>query len=85
MIDFERQMGPCSVRVWGLILNFIGNALALYGAAGVLRDGSGWPILVIGLLVTVGCVLILALPTPDPQEAHVTPCQTPKARVRSRR
>ena len=68
MIDFERQIGPWSVRVWGLILNFMGNALALYGAAGVLRNGSRWPILVIGLLLTVGCVLILAIPTPDPAD-----------------
>ena len=72
MIDFERQIGPWSVRVWGLILNFMGNALALYGAAGVLRNGSRWPILVIGLLVTVGCVLILAIPTPDRPERRVT-------------
>jgi hypothetical protein len=68
MIDFERQIGPWSVRVWGLILNFMGNALALYGAAGVLRNGSRWPILIIGLLLTVGCVLILAIPTPDPTD-----------------
>lgn len=65
MIDLERRVGPASLRVWGLILNFIGNALALYGAAGVLRDGSGWPAVAIGLAITVGCVLVLAIPSPD--------------------
>ena len=65
MIDLEKRTGPWSLRVWGLIGNFIANAVALYGAAGVLRDGSRWPLLVVGLLVTLGCVLVLAVPTPD--------------------
>ncbi len=65
MIDLERRTGPWSLRVWGLIANFTGNALALYGAAGVLRDGSRWPLLVTGLLITLGCLLVLAVPTPD--------------------
>ena len=65
MIDLERQIGPWSVRVWGLILNFLANTLALYGVAGVLRDGSRWPILVMGITVTVVCVLVLACPAPD--------------------
>ena len=65
MIDLEKRTGPWSLRVWGLIANFIGNALALYGAAGVLRDGSRWPLLVTGLVITLGCVLVLAVPSPD--------------------
>ncbi len=65
MIDLERRAGPLSLRVWGLILNFVGNTMALYGTAGVLRDGNGWPVLAIGLLVTVTCVLVLAIPSPD--------------------
>lgn len=67
MIDLEKRIGPWSLRVWGLIANFVGNALALYGAAGVVRDGSRWPIFVIGLLITVGCLLVLAVPAPDPE------------------
>ncbi|HJO02569.1 MAG TPA: hypothetical protein QGG47_01200 [Acidobacteriota bacterium] len=66
MIDLERRIGPLSWRVWGLIANFVGNAVALYGAAGVLRDGSGWPALAVGLAITVTCVLVLAIPSPDP-------------------
>ena len=67
MIDLEKRIGPWSLRVWGLIANFVGNALALYGAAGVIRDGSRWPLLVIGLLITVGCLLVLAVPAADPE------------------
>jgi len=67
MIDLEKRIGPWSLRVWGLIANFVGNALALYGAAGVIRDGSRWPLLVLGLIITVGCLLALAVPTPDPE------------------
>jgi len=65
MIDLEKRIGPWSLRVWGLIANFVGNALALYGAAGVIRDGTRWPLLVIGLLVTALCLLVLAVPAPD--------------------
>jgi hypothetical protein len=69
MIDLEKRFGPWGLRVWGLILNFVGNALALYGAAGVLRDGSRWPLLVLGLGITVLCVAVLAIPAPDPDTA----------------
>jgi hypothetical protein len=65
MIDIETRVGPLSLRVCGLTVNFVANALALYGVAGVLRDGSRWPLLVIGLVITVGCLLVLAIPTPD--------------------
>ena len=63
MIDLERRFGPLSARAWGLILNFIGNALAIYGALGILQDGSRWPFLVIGLGLTILCILILAVPS----------------------
>jgi hypothetical protein len=54
-----------SWRVWGLILNFIGNALAIYGLAGLIRDGSRLPVFVVGAAVTLACILILAKPSPD--------------------
>ena len=67
MIDLERRLGPLPARAWGLILNFIGNALAIYGALGVLRDGSRWPFLAIGLGLTVLCILLLAKPSGNPK------------------
>ena len=63
MIDLERRFGPWSIRVWGLILNFIGNALAIYGAVGVMQNGSRRPFLVTGLALTVLCILLLAKPS----------------------
>jgi hypothetical protein len=66
VIDLEQRAGPFSWRAWGLIVNFVGNTVALYGAAGVLRDGSGWAALAAGLVITVLCLLVLAIPTPDP-------------------
>lgn len=58
----ERRLGPWPVRVWGLILNFIGNTLAVYGAVGFIQDGSSLPILIIGVCLTVLCLLVLAMP-----------------------
>ena len=54
-----------SWRIWGLILNFFGNALAIYGLAGLVRDGSRLPVFLIGVSVSLVCVLILAKPNPD--------------------
>jgi hypothetical protein len=54
-----------SWRVWGLIFNFIGNALAIYGLAGLVRDGSRLPVFLVGAGVTLVCILVLAKPSPD--------------------
>ncbi len=58
----ERRLGPWPVRVWGLILNFVGNTLAIYGAVRFIQDGSSLPILVIGVGLTLLCLLVLAVP-----------------------
>ena len=63
MIDLERRYGPFSARVWGLVLNFIANALALYGMAGFLRDGTRLLPMVAGIAATVACILVLAKPS----------------------
>jgi hypothetical protein len=63
MINLDHRYGPWSGRVWGLIVNLAANALALYGLAGYLRDGGRLLHLVIGLAVTVGCILLLARPS----------------------
>ena len=61
-LNLERKYGQWTLRVWGLILNLIGNALALYGAVGVLKDGSRLPFLIIGLIITLFCIVILSFP-----------------------
>ena len=58
----ERRIGPWSGRVWGLIVNLAGNAMALWGVASVMRTGSGWAWIVIGGVATVICISALALP-----------------------
>ena len=40
MIDLDRRYGIWSGRVWGLVVNLLANALALYGLVGFLRDGT---------------------------------------------
>ena len=54
-----------SWRVWGLIVNFAGNALAIYGLAGLIKDGSRLPAFLFGAGVTLVCILMLAKPSPD--------------------
>jgi len=63
MIDLDGRIGPLPVRAWGLILNFFGNALAVYGGIGLIQDGSRLPILIIGVALTVVCLLVLAKPS----------------------
>lgn len=62
MIDLEKTVGPMRLRAWGLVLNFIGNVLALLGLSMVLREGVGWPLLILGVAVTLLCLFILARP-----------------------
>jgi hypothetical protein len=62
MIWLDRRLGPWPVRVWGLILNFIGNTLAIYGAVGFIKDGSSPLILILGVCLTLLCLLVLAVP-----------------------
>jgi hypothetical protein len=62
MIDLDRRYGIWSGRVWGLIVNLLANALALYGLAGYLRDGTHLFALWAGFLISLGCILLLAKP-----------------------
>ncbi len=68
MIDLDRRYGIWSGRVWGLIVNLMANTLALYGLVGFLRDGTHLVHLIGGTLMTVACILILAMPADDPEE-----------------
>ena len=62
-MDLEKKIGPWNLRIWGLILNLFGNALAIYGAIGVIHDGTRWPCLLVGGGLTIGCILLLARPS----------------------
>ena len=63
MIDLDRRYGIWSLRVWGLIVNLMANALALYGLVGFLRDGTHLLPLVLGAMVSITCILVLATPS----------------------
>jgi len=55
-------MGPLRVRAWGLIGNFIANAVALYGLANYLQSGTGVFSMALGGGLTLLFLLVLATP-----------------------
>lgn len=63
MIDLDKKIGPWTLRVWGLVFNFVGNAVAIYGAIGFIRDGSRLSLLILGIVITLTCILVLAKPS----------------------
>ena len=66
--DIDRQLGPMRLRAWFLVLNFVCNALALYGLSRVLVTDTGLAILLVGVAGTVGCLAILSQPSGDRSE-----------------
>jgi hypothetical protein len=62
-MKLDKKIGPWSIRVWGLVLNFFGNAVAIYGAIGFIHDGSRLPLLILGAVITLTCILVLARPS----------------------
>ncbi|MFC1493211.1 hypothetical protein ACFL6O_04565 [candidate division KSB1 bacterium] len=62
IIDIDRKYGIWTVRVWGLILNLIANAAALYGIVSIMKYGHGWVFFITGLIITLGCIFTLAIP-----------------------
>jgi hypothetical protein len=63
MIDLDRKYGIFLGRVWGLIVNLMANALAIFGLTHYLRDGTHLIHLVAGSIITVVCILWLAKPS----------------------
>ncbi|MCY3699438.1 MAG: hypothetical protein OXH46_07360 [Gemmatimonadetes bacterium] len=61
-----RRVGPWSGRVWGLVLNLVANAVALWGVSSVMRTGGGWTWVVVGCAATVACIAVLARPSRSP-------------------
>ena len=61
-MNLERRVGPASLRLWGLLVNFAANGLVLYGAIGYVSDGSRVPELLIGTAVTLTCIVVLSAP-----------------------
>ena len=59
----DRPLGPLRARAWGLIGNFLANAVALYGLANYLRSGEGTGALAVGIGFTLAFLLVLATPS----------------------
>ncbi|MEM7662110.1 MAG: hypothetical protein AAF292_07660 [Pseudomonadota bacterium] len=59
----EQKLGPLRIRAWGLLLNFIANAAALYGLSQVLSDNGGHALMIGGIVLTVAIVAVLAIPS----------------------
>ncbi len=62
MRNLEHKFGPLTVRTWGLVVNLLANATALFGLSLVLTGQGGWPILIAGTLMTVICIAVIARP-----------------------
>lgn len=75
MVDIVR------LRVWGLAVNLLANLAALWGISSIVRTGSGWPWAVGGGVVTLVCVLALAIPDKgDPEDGEPARSPTPSPR-----
>lgn len=61
-MNLDKKYGRFSLRVYGLILNFVFNFLALYGAAIYLKKGAAPTLMIIGLGLTLGCIILLSKP-----------------------
>lgn len=59
----DRKLGPLRYRAWGLVLNMVFNATALYGLSRVLGHGDGHAILTLGAVGTLACIAIVAIPS----------------------
>lgn len=59
----DKKYGPISGRCWGLFLNFIFNALAIHGAIRYVIRGESPVEMYLGLILTAGACLVVAVPT----------------------
>jgi len=60
--DIDKKLGPMRLRAWFLVVNFLFNAVALYGLSRVMVVGEGVGIIVVGALGTIGCLIVLSQP-----------------------
>ena len=60
--DIDKRVGPMRLRAWFLIVNFLFNAMALYGLSRLMVADEGVGLLVVGVLGTLGCLAVLSQP-----------------------
>ena len=69
-MTLETKIGPFRLRAWGLLANFVANALALFGLAEAVNGANGHPALFTGCLVSFAMLVILSSPAKDEQSAR---------------
>lgn len=62
MIDLDERFGFMRWRLLALAVNLLGNAIALYGAVRLFRDGTHASVLATGLLISLACLVLLSRP-----------------------
>lgn len=69
--NLDKKVGPLTLRAYGLLLNFIANAVALVGISRVLAGSGGEVLAAMGAGLTVFLIVILSHPSQDdPDETH---------------
>ncbi len=63
MINLEKKIGPLKLRAWGLIINFIANAVALYGLAIYFNESGSAFTMILGISLTVITILVVSIPS----------------------
>ncbi|KPM32054.1 Hypothetical protein I595_1703 [Croceitalea dokdonensis DOKDO 023] len=61
-MDLDKKYGLATLRVWGLILNFMMNFLTLFGAANYLRGDTDATVMIVGIIGTIICITVLSKP-----------------------
>ncbi len=61
-MNLERVVWRHSLRFWVLVVNLMGNALLLHGALMYVQFGTRAGELLAGAGLTIGCILVLAIP-----------------------
>jgi len=62
MIDLEKQLAGIRLRAWLLPLNFLANAMAIYGLAMTIPSGEPSVWLIMGTVLSIGCIILLSQP-----------------------
>lgn len=59
----DQPLGPMRVRAWGLCLNMVTNAIALYGLSQVLANNGGAVTLALGASASLILIALIAVPS----------------------
>jgi hypothetical protein len=58
----QKKIGPFSGRMWGLVLNFIANGLAIHGAVRYMIRNESPVEMIVGIVSTVVICMVISVP-----------------------